>query len=194
MGLFDRLFGRRGGETAQPEGATMRPENPCWVLVEGSTPADIQSAVVAHAGVAKPVQPDRHRVTIHRLDADRFGVTFDPPAPPYALTNLIGWLDDPRMTRGSRRAVGWLISPGSSVRYFLAPRQAHAGNDTLIGVGSDGRRVSVFLPSCRLDLSGERIAAIPEPDLSARGVEPVASFEVTLDGNASFGNPWFVIE
>src|SRR4051794_39057101 len=116
----------------------MRPGNPSWILVEGSSPEDIRRAVTEHSGVARPVQPSTHQVSVFQVEAGRYAVTFAPPVPPYAFANLIGWLDDPRMTPGSRRAVGWLTAPGSGARYFLAPRRPNAGGDTLAGVGADG--------------------------------------------------------
>jgi hypothetical protein len=168
----------------------MRSENPSWILVEGSNPETIRQAVIEYSGLLKHVKPSRHCVAIMQLSAGRYGVTFDPPAPPYAFTNLIGWLGYPKMTRGVRLAVGWLVAPGSGVRYFLAQR-GNAGGDTLVGVGADGVRVSVFRPSCEVSRSTEVVRDIPEPELA--GAEPVASFEITVDGDASFGNPQFVV-
>src|SRR5262245_37777431 len=165
----------------------MRSENPSWILVEGSDAASIQRAVVEHSGIAKHVRPQTHRATIFGLGVDRFAVTFDPPAPPYAFANLIGWLDDPRMCHGSRRAVGWLVAPGDGVRYFLAPERANAGWDTLLGVAVGGERVSVFLPDCSVSHGPAQVEEVAEPELPAADAEPVIAFEVTLDGDTSFG-------
>jgi hypothetical protein len=164
-----------------------------WILVEGSDARTIQKAVVAHSGLARHVQPQAHRVAVFGLGSGRFAVTFDPPAPPYHFANLIGWLDDPRMCRGSRRAVGWLVSPGDGKRYFLAPERPNSGGDTLVGVADGGGRVSVFLPDCSLRRSTARVEVVPEPELPAAGAEPDIAFEVTLDGDTSFGNPQFVV-
>ena len=191
MGLFDFLRGRRPQVPAAADGAAMRPENPSWILVEGSDPDAIQHAVTEHSGLTRPEQPARHRVTIVKLDPGRFGVTFEPPAPPYAFTNLVGWLDDPQMNRGARRAVGWLVAPADGVRYFLGPDRGNASGDTLLGVGADGRRVSVFLPDCSVTTGAARAVADPEPELLAAGAAPVATFEVTLDADPAFGNPRF---
>ncbi len=171
----------------------MRSDNPSWILVEGSNAATIKQAVVEHAGIAAHEQPQPHRVAVFELDAGRFAVTFDPPAPPYAFANLIGWLDDPRMCRGTRRAVGWLVAPGDGTRYFLAPQRANAGGDTLVGVTDDGGRVSVFLPDCSVSRSAARVEVVAEPELPGGDAEPVITFEVTLDGDTSFGNPQFVV-
>lgn len=171
----------------------MRSNNPSWILVEGSDPATIQRAVVAHSEIFKHEQPQNHRVKVFRLGRDQFAVTFDPPAPPYAFANLIGWLDDPRMCRDSRRAVGWLVAPGDRMRYFLAPERANAGGDTLVGVAAGGMRVSVFLPDCSVSRRTVRVEEVAEPELPVLDVEPVIAFGVTLDGDTSFGNPHFVV-
>ncbi len=172
----------------------MRSDNPSWILVEGSDAATIQRAVVKHSGIAAHEQPQTHRVTVFGLGAGRFAVTFDPPAPPYAFANLIGWLDDPHMCRGARRAVGWLVAPGDGTRYFLAPQQANTGGDTLVGAAASGERVSVFLPDCSIRRRVARVEAVAEPELPAADAEPLVTFEVTLDGDASFGNPQFMVE
>jgi hypothetical protein len=171
----------------------MRSDSPSWLLVEGSDAATIQRAIIEHSGIAKHEQPQNHRVRVFELGAGRFAVTFDPPAPPYAFANLIGWLDDPRMCRGSRRAVGWLVAPGDGTRYFLAPERTNAGGDTLVGVAAGGGRVSVFLPDCSVSRSAARVEEVTEPELPDAKARPVISFEVTLDGDTSFGNPQFVV-
>ena len=195
MGPFDFPVGRRRSDPgrAQAEVTVMRDEKPSWVLVEGSSPEAIQEAVIKHAAITRPVQPSRYSVSIIQIDATRYGVTFSPAIPPYAFTNLIGWLDDPRMTRGARRAVGWLVAPGSGRRYFLAPQRANAGGGTLVGVGDDGERVSVYLPDGGVKRTAERLPAVPEPEWPAQGTGAVAAFEVTVDSDGSFGNPQFAI-
>lgn len=194
MGLFDFLRRRRTCEPRVGGGAAMRSENPSWILVLGSRPEVIQQAVIEHSRIAKHEQPQHHRVLISALDAGRFAVTFDPPAPPYAFANLIGWLDDPRMCHGTRQAVGWLVAPGDGIRYFLSPQRANAGGDTLIGLADDGARVSVFLPDCSVTRSTARIEAMSEPELSGADTGPVLAFDVTLDADTSFGNPKFVVQ
>jgi hypothetical protein len=171
----------------------MNPNNPSWILVAGSTAGAIQKAVIAHSDLTEPVLPSTHRVSVFALDADRYGVIFEPPVPPYAFTNLIGWLDDPRMTRGAARAVGWLRAPGDGTRYQLVPERVNAGGDTLVGVSIDGEGVSVFLPDCSVQRHSGQIATIPEPALPPKGVKPVAVFEITVDSDSSFGNPEFVV-
>jgi hypothetical protein len=171
----------------------MNSENPSWILVEGSNPETIQKAVIAHAKICRPERPGLHRVKVFKQDGNRFGVMFDPPAPPYAFANLIGWLDDPKMNRGARRAIGWLVAPGDGTRFFLAQKPGGTGGDTLVGVASDGRSVSVFLPDCSVTLSKAKVVAIPEPELPAADAGPVVEFEVVLDSNTAFGNPQFVI-
>jgi hypothetical protein len=169
----------------------MRAENPSWILVEGGDPEAIRRAVTEHSKIARPEEPQTHRVTVVELDRGRHGVAFDPPAPPYAFANLIGWLDDPRANAGARRAVGWLIAPVDGVRYFLTPERENAGGDTLLGVAEGGGAVSVFLPDCSVSPAAERVEVLPEPPLPA--TEPVVAFEVTLDGDTSFGNPQFAV-
>jgi hypothetical protein len=171
----------------------MRANGPSWILVEGSDAATILRAIVERSQVTAHERPQNHRVTILGLGASRFAVMFDPPAPPYAFANLIGWLDDPQMCRGARRAVGWLVAPGDGTRYFLAPQRVNAGGDTLLGVARNGARVSVFLPDCSVRRSAARVEAVAEPELPGPDAEPVATFEVTLDGDTSFGNPRFVV-
>jgi hypothetical protein len=171
----------------------MSPENPSWILLEGSSAAAIEAAVTKHAGLTRPEIPSTHRVLVYPLEGKSYGVFFEPPIPPYAFTNLIGWLDDPRMTPGVVRAVGWLIAPGDGTRYFLTPQRANAGGDTLVGVSEEGVEVSVFLPDCRVRRSSRRLAPGPEPRLPLQGVEPAAVFEITVDADRSFGNPDFAV-
>jgi hypothetical protein len=161
-----------------------------WLLVEGGSPEEVQRAVVKHSTITRPEVPTRHRCRVFRLDAARLAVTFDPPAPPYAFTNLIGWLDDPRMNHGAKRAVGWLVSPGDGTRYYLAPKRANRGGDTLVGATANGRPVSVFLPSCSLRVGQGKVETETEPELP--GGEPAAEFDVTFDSNPDFGNRTFV--
>jgi hypothetical protein len=170
----------------------MRTDKPSWILVEGSDAGTIQGAVVKHSEICAHERPQTHRVSIFELAGGRFGVTFAPPAPPYAFANLIGWLDGPQMCAGSRRAVGWLVAPGDGTRYFLTPERANAGGDTLLGIADGGERVSVFLPDCSVSRTTDRVGAEPEPELPTRAAQ-VADFEVTLDGDPSFGNPQFEV-
>jgi hypothetical protein len=168
----------------------MRQENDDWILVYGSDPEAIRKAITKHSGLARHVQPSTHRVSIFRVDAGRFGIRFDPKLPPYAFTNLIGWLDDPRMTSGSSRAVGWFRSPGTSVRYYLAPRAGKTGGDTLLGLGDDGSAVAVYLPDCGLSRSSVSVEPLPEP--RREPVTPLLEFQIEADDDQSFGNPNFV--
>ena len=170
----------------------MHRESPSWILIEGSSPAAIQKAVVKHAGLARHIVPTSHRVLVFALDGERHGICFDPPIPPYEFTNLIGWLDDPRMTAGVVRAVGWLTSPGTGIRYYLASKRTNKGGDTLVGVSAEGDPVQVFLPDCALRPTRERVAPLPEPALSLTEMQLIVEFEITVDSNRSFGNPDFV--
>jgi hypothetical protein len=179
----------------RPRGSSLpvHPEKPSWILVRGSTAPAIQKAVIEHSGLARHVLPTAHRVSVFQIDGDRYGVLFDPPIPPYAFTNLIGWLDDAKMTSGAVGAVGWLTAPGTRIRYFLAPEKANSGGDTLVGVGTDGTCVSVFLPDCGVSRTTKRTATVPEPDLPLQRMQPVAEFEITVDSDKSFGNPEFAV-
>ena len=95
-------------------------------------------------------------------------------------------------------AAGWLISPGAQPRYYLAPDPANPTGDTLVGVSSAGTTVSVYLPDCTLERATGSPAAgnlavgsiAAEPAFPAVD-QPITSFEVTLDGDTSFGNPQF---
>lgn len=158
-------------------------------MVEGCTPEAIQEAIIEHSGLIAPVEPSLHRVAILRIDPTRHALIFEPAIPPYAFTNLIGWLDDPQMTSGSSGASGWLVSPGSGIRYYLKPERSNAGGDTLVGVGENGDRVSVYLPDCSLKQREDEVANVPEPELA--GLRRVVAFDVTVDGDTSFGNPQF---
>ena len=164
----------------------MSADTSSWILVEGGSPDEVQKAVIGHSELTSPEVPTEHRCRVFRLDAARLAVTFDPPAPPYAFTNLINWLDDPRMNKGAKRAVGWLVSPGDGTRYYLAPKGANRGGDTLVGATDDARPVSVFLPSCRLSVGKGKVETEAEPELPGDG--PVAQFDVTFDSNPNFGN------
>lgn len=162
-----------------------------WIFVRGGTPEGIQKAVVAHTGIAARKVSSVHRVTVHRFVGDGHAVRFDPPLPPYAFANLIGWLDDPRRNAGAAGAVGWFTSPGTGVRYYLAPKRAGRGGDTLVGASEAGEGVEVFLPTCRLRRSRNDAPPPPEPEPTA-GSDPVAEFEIEVDADRSFGNPDFV--
>lgn len=172
----------------------MNPDNSSWILVDGSNPISIQHAITEHSQIAIPVAPCRHRASIIQIDVNRYGVIFDPSVPPYEFVNLIAWLNDPKFTSGVIRASGWLIAPASGIRYSLVPERANPDGDTLVGVGSDGSSVSVYLPDCSVSQSAARVTSIPEPDLSGRSFPPIASFETTVDGDTSFGNPLFRIQ
>lgn len=171
----------------------MHSSTPSWILVEGSDAETIQRASIEHAGLTVHELPQTHQVKVYGMSADRFAVMFDPPAPPYAFANLIGWLDDPQMCPGTRRAVGWLVAPGDGMRYFLTPHRANAGGDTLLGIAANGGSVSVFLPDCSVRRTTEEVEVIQEPVLPGENADPVLTFEVTLDGDTSFGNPQFVV-
>lgn len=164
--------------------------NPDWILVKGSNPEAIRAAVIAHSEVARHELPARFRVSVYALGDDRHAVAFDSPIPPYDLTNLINWLDDAKMCAGSGGAVGWLMSPASGVRYFLAPKPGKAG-DTLLGIGTDGKRVEVFLPDCSVSFARHKLTPTPEPAVALTELTPAVVFEVSLDANPDFGNPEF---
>lgn len=163
-----------------------------WILVRGGTPEAIRRAVTRYAGLFAHKVPSVHRVVVYRLDGDRHPVRFDPPLPPYAFTNLINWLDDPHMSKGAGGAVGWFTSPGTGVRYFLAPKRPNTGGDTLVGVSDAGEEVEVFLPDCGLRPARNNITPMTEPAVLFPELSPVAEFEVEVDSHRSFGNPDFV--
>lgn len=163
-----------------------------WILVEGSNAATIQKAVIEHSKLTRPEVPQTHSVSIHDIGSNRFAVMFDPPAPPYAFANLIGWLHDSRMCRGSKRAVGWLVAPGNGTRYLLMT-EGTASGDTLVGLSGAGRTISVFLPDCSATRTKVKVKVVPEPQLPTFD-DTGTAFVVTLDGDSSFGNPSFDVE
>jgi hypothetical protein len=168
----------------------MHPENGDWILVQGSDPKTLRGAIVEHSELAGHEEPITLRVSVFRVDAEWYGVRFDPKAPPYAFTNLIGWLDDPRMTPGAVRAAGWYTSPGSGVRYALAPSRPNAGGDSLVGRADDGALVGVYLPECRLYRLRVGPELPAEPPLGQ--ADPLVQFDIEADADLSFGNPLFV--
>jgi hypothetical protein len=169
----------------------MSRDNRDWILLRGGTPEAIRKAVTRHAGLFAHKVPSKHRVLVYRLDGDEHAVRFDPSLPPYAFANLINWLDDPRMSKGAG-AVGWFASPGTGVRYSLAPKRAGKGGDTLVGVSDAGDQIEVFLPSGRLRRTRHDAAPAVEPEVSFAELSPVAEFEIEVDADRSFGNPDFV--
>lgn len=169
---------------------TMHPENGDWILVYGSKPEAIRKAVEGNSSVSACEVPSSHRVSIFGLDSDRFGVRFYPKILPYDFVNLIAWLNDPELTPGSTRVLGWLTSPASGVRYYLTPKRPNEGCDTLLGVRSDGVPVSVSCSGCRLSRTPGGIDPIPEPPESS--AVPLTEFEITADADRSYGNPDFV--
>lgn len=196
MGLLEFLFGRRTSKPprAAPVQVSMRLQNPSWILVTGSNAAAIQQAILDHAQIAAPKIPNTYQAKILRLDADHCAVVFEPSAPPYAFTNLIGWLSDPNMTKDAESACGWLVSPGSGRRYYLAPDEANASGDTLVGVDQDGGPVSVYLPDGAANYRAGPVPTEAEPTLPGANFEPELTFEVALEADRSFGNPDFVVE
>ena len=82
----------------------MHPENGDWILVQGSDPETLRGAIVAHSELTGEGEPMTHRVSVFRVDAERFGVRFDPKLPTYDFINLIAWLANPEMTAGSARS------------------------------------------------------------------------------------------
>jgi hypothetical protein len=164
------------------------PHPDAWINVEGSPADAICAAVVEYASLYPPREPIRHRVDV-RVRGDRASVAFAPPVPPYTLVNLIGWLADPDMTRGSRGATGGLVAPVTGLRYVLAPDPDTPAGDTLLGVDEQGGVVSVYLPECRVTRVPDAVRDAPEVDLLHDA--PVASsFEIVVDGadtlNAGF--------
>lgn len=168
-------------------------ENRDWILVRGGTPKAIQKAVVEHAGVCRHEVPSTHRAAVYAIDGGDHAVRFDPPLPPYAFVNLIGWLDDPKMNKKATGAVGWFASPKTGVRYCLAQKPGGTGGDTLVGVSEAGESVEVYLPSCKLRRSRSEVAPVPEPAVSFTELTPAAEFEIEVDADRSFGNPDFVM-
>jgi hypothetical protein len=168
----------------------MNQQHTSWILVEGSAADTIQQAVIEHSKIARPEVPQNYNVSIHDIGDNRFAVMFDPPAPPYAFANLIGWLHDARMCRGSSRAVGWLVAPGNGTRYFLMP-DGKAGGDTLVGISGAGRTISLFLPDCSATRTKTKVKEVPEPELPAFDSNSGVTFTVTLDADTAFGNPDF---
>lgn len=164
-----------------------------WILVRGGTAGAIRAAVVRHSQVAAPVAPAEFRVQVYRLGGGGHAVRADPPLPPYTFANLVNWLDDPDETAGAASAVGWITSPGSGTRYFLAPRIANAGGDTLVGIGDDGERVEVFLPDCSLTAVRNRFPSADEPAIDFSQLQPAEEFVVVADADRDFGNPDFVL-
>ena len=165
-----------------------------WILVRGGTAEAIRTAVVKHSKVAAPVAPGEFRVQVYRLDDGTHALRADPPLPPYSFANLINWLDDPDETGGAASAVGWLTSPGSGTRYYLASKVANVGGDTLVGLGDDGQQIEVFLPDCSLSPARTRLAAADEPPIEFSQLRPAAEFVITADADRGFGNPDFVFE
>ncbi len=168
----------------------MNQRDTSWILVEGSDANTIQHAVIEHSKIARPELPQTYRVSIHDIGDNRFAVMFDPPSPPYAFANLIGWLHDPRMCRGTKRAVGWLVAPGNGTRYFLMS-DGKVGGDTLVGISGAGRAISVFLPDCSATRTKTKVKEVPEPELPEFDSKTSVNFEVTLDADTAFGNPDF---
>jgi hypothetical protein len=58
-------------------------------------------------------------------------------------------------------------------------------------MGSDGQRVSLFLPDGTLSIAPHRLPLEAEPALPT-GSRPVRQFSITVDSDPSFGNPEFV--
>jgi hypothetical protein len=50
-----------------------------------------------------------------------------------------------------------------------------------------------MLQDCTVRPCTHEILPVPEPEFPVAGIEPVASFEITLDGDTSFGNPQFEV-
>ncbi len=167
------------------------PRNPDWILVQGSNPQTIQKAVLKHTGLICPIVPTKHWVLIFQVDEQHFGLRFEPPIPPYSFTNLIGWLGDPKMTKGAIRAVGWLTSPGNGMRYYLTPPPDETGGDTLLGINDAEQVVEVFLPDCSLRRTYEELVFPPGPPMPGK-LKPLVEFEITVDSARSFGNPDFL--
>lgn len=195
MGLLEFLFGRHASKPPRAEAVqpSMRLQNPSWIRVTGSSAAAIQQAILEYSQSAAHAAPTTVEAKILRLDSNHFAVVFEPSAPPYAFTNLINWLSDPNMTQGAEAAAGWLASPGSGRRYYLAPDEVHAGGDTLLGVDQEGRPVSVYLPDGAATYRAGPVPTEAEPALPTAGYEPDLVFEVALDADRSFGNPEFVV-
>lgn len=162
-------------------------DNPNWILVQGSTPDAIKRATLEYLGLSAKKAPTHHRATVFRSD-DGFGLTFAPTIHPYSFVNLIGWLDDSRRLGPTCRALGWITSPGSGIRYCFSPQGPDKHGCTLAGISSDGVPVEVNRPDGSLTQTGREVASpIEEPSIPSN-IENVDEFIVTVDSDKLFGN------
>jgi hypothetical protein len=159
----------------------------------GSSPVDIQTAVIAHSEVARHEVPRNYTARVYMLGGIGHALVFDPEIPPYDLTNLVFWLADPKICPGTTGTVGWLTSVATGIRYHLAPNTVQKGDDTILGIGADGSRVEVFLPDCSVTVRKHGLKPTPEPKFNPVELTPAVEFRVELDASQDFGNPEFLV-
>ncbi len=196
VSLFGLLFGGCGRKTATQPVASPRNQPLAahgWIRVTSGSPEQIKRAIIEHTERTKSVKPQVFRIVILKQPSGFSAVTFPDGITPWDFVNLVGWLNHPPNNTGVSGATGWIASPGTGLRYSLAPESGTRFGDTLIGVSSDGNSVQVYLPDATMCVLSRRVQAIPEPTLSETAAQKAEMFTVTLDVDPSFGNPDFKI-
>jgi hypothetical protein len=164
-----------------------------FILVEGGDKDSLGRAVTENTSLYPAELPSSHLCEIFAVAGGSFVLRFDPALPPYAFTNLLGWVADPANVPGVRGAVGWIRSPSSGQRYVFRPDVDNPAGDTLRGVSAAGEIVSLYLPETTLTVVARSGGVFDPPRLPVLSGAPATVFEVTVDADPSFGNPGLVV-
>ena len=86
--------------------AQMTQQTQAWIRVHQGSPQLVKQAIEDYADLLGKKHPKEFRVTIAKHPSGYLVVNFPDGIPPYALVNLIGWLNQPPEIKGVTGAAG----------------------------------------------------------------------------------------
>ncbi|MCB0078496.1 MAG: hypothetical protein KDD73_13865 [Anaerolineales bacterium] len=191
MSFLGSLFGRKKNveESVVPSNrAVLRTDG--WIRVTEATLTAVQEDIESYAELIPPAKPVQFQVALTAMDDGAVAVTFPDGVTSYLLTSLIMWLDAPPQRQVAGRAMGWLISPRSGLRYALQGEPEPS--DLLLGQDSQGRSVQLYVPEGTLCELSRTVAAPQEPTPPSNPPDVGHRFQIAVDVDESFGNLSFV--
>ncbi len=194
MSIFSSLFGRQAKASSDPD-------QPTWELPLGAGVIQVQKgsidkisrAIKSHSELYRVDDPTSFSLTVAKNKTGGFVVRLPQGTPPYEICNLISWLDANPEIKGLSKAKGWFRSPETGIEYSLQADTNNPRGDTLVGAGSDGTSVQVYLPDLGVcSISQKQKASVPPPP-SADIESTLVTVEMVIEVNPEFGNPQFVL-
>lgn len=179
----------RANEPVEHSGLRRVLEGPDWINVRLGSPSEVQRAVESYSELSEHLECREVMAEITKIQDGTVGVTFSEHIPPYAFLNLMGWLNGPPDVEGVTSATGWYSSPSSGIRYAFWPDESNPQGDTLIGVSSEGERVSVYQPDLSFCRRSQPVDQPSEPTLESTKDSIRMKFLVPVEVMENFGNP-----